>query len=172
MAPEPEAAPLDRWAWAEELVWHRKPGKDAITSVPGRMDEHPDEMGTTVSSRSCTATSGMTKTLLALSIPPPLGDGAAPAPSRTRSAGQGAPPTMLATDLAAGVNSIYERTSLEHPEELATEFAAPAALIHRDMGPVVRYLGPLVSSRPSCGRIRSPCGQPMTSSAKPSRCQP
>ncbi len=55
---------------------------------------------------------------------------------------------MLTTDLSLRVDPIYERITrrwLEHPEELADEFAkAWYKLIHRDMGPVARYLGPLV----------------------------
>lgn len=62
--------------------------------------------------------------------------------------GPGRSPTMLATDLSLRVDPIYERITrrwLEHPEELADEFAkAWYKLIHRDMGPVARYLGPLV----------------------------
>jgi catalase-peroxidase len=57
-------------------------------------------------------------------------------------------PMMLTTDLALRVDPIYEpisRRFLEHPEELADAFArAWFKLTHRDMGPVVRYLGPLV----------------------------
>jgi catalase-peroxidase len=59
-------------------------------------------------------------------------------------------PTMLTTDLALRVDPIYEpisRRFLEHPEELADAFArAWFKLTHRDMGPVVRYLGPEVPS--------------------------
>jgi catalase-peroxidase len=59
-------------------------------------------------------------------------------------------PTMLTTDLALRFDPIYEpisRRFLEHPEELADEFArAWFKLTHRDMGPVVRYLGPEVPS--------------------------
>ncbi|MFV3801718.1 catalase-peroxidase, partial [Mycobacterium tuberculosis] len=58
--------------------------------------------------------------------------------------GPGRSPTMLATDLSLRVDPIYERITrrwLEHPEELADEFAkAWYKLIHRDMGPVARYL--------------------------------
>ncbi|AKN17023.1 catalase/peroxidase HPI [Mycobacterium haemophilum] len=57
-------------------------------------------------------------------------------------------PTMLTTDLSMRFDPIYEQITrrwLEHPEELADEFAkAWYKLIHRDMGPVTRYLGPLV----------------------------
>ncbi|RDI55437.1 catalase/peroxidase HPI [Nocardia mexicana] len=58
------------------------------------------------------------------------------------------PPVMLTTDLSMRVDPIYEQITrrwLEHPEELADEFAkAWYKLIHRDMGPKVLYLGPLV----------------------------
>ena len=61
-------------------------------------------------------------------------------------------PVMLTTDLALRMDPIYEpisRRFLEHPEELADAFAkAWFKLTHRDMGPVTRYLGPLVPSEP------------------------
>ena len=58
------------------------------------------------------------------------------------------PPTMLTSDIALRVDPIYEpisRRFLEHPDELADAFArAWYKLTHRDMGPIQRYLGPLV----------------------------
>ena len=58
------------------------------------------------------------------------------------------PPTMLTTDLSLRVDPIYEpisRRFLEHPDEFADAFArAWYKLTHRDMGPIQRYLGPLV----------------------------
>jgi catalase-peroxidase len=58
------------------------------------------------------------------------------------------PPTMLTTDLSLRLDPVYEpisRRFLEHPEELADAFArAWFKLTHRDMGPIQRYLGPLV----------------------------
>jgi catalase-peroxidase len=57
-------------------------------------------------------------------------------------------PTMLVTDLSLRVDPIYEKISrrfYEHPDEFADAFArAWFKLTHRDMGPLVRYLGPLV----------------------------
>ncbi|MEU8251349.1 catalase/peroxidase HPI [Nonomuraea sp. NPDC048916] len=57
-------------------------------------------------------------------------------------------PTMLTTDLALRVDPIYDQISrrfLENPDEFADAFArAWFKLTHRDMGPVVRYLGPEV----------------------------
>ncbi|MCW2871799.1 catalase/peroxidase HPI, partial [Actinacidiphila oryziradicis] len=57
-------------------------------------------------------------------------------------------PTMLTTDLALRFDPAYEQISrrfLENPDEFADAFArAWFKLTHRDMGPVVRYLGPEV----------------------------
>ncbi|MEP0321931.1 catalase/peroxidase HPI [Bauldia litoralis] len=57
-------------------------------------------------------------------------------------------PTMLTTDLALRFDPAYEKISrrfLENFDEFADAFArAWFKLTHRDMGPVVRYLGPLV----------------------------
>jgi catalase-peroxidase len=57
-------------------------------------------------------------------------------------------PAMLTTDLALRFDPAYEKISrrfLEHPDQFADAFArAWFKLTHRDMGPVARYLGPLV----------------------------
>jgi catalase-peroxidase len=57
-------------------------------------------------------------------------------------------PTMLTTDLALRQDPVYGKITkrwLEHPDELADAFAkAWYKLLHRDMGPVSRYLGPWV----------------------------
>ncbi|PBJ25971.1 Catalase-peroxidase [Pseudomonas sp. ACN8] len=55
-------------------------------------------------------------------------------------------PTMLTSDLALRLDPIYEpiaRRFLANPDQLADAFArAWYKLIHRDMGPLSRYLGP------------------------------
>jgi len=57
-------------------------------------------------------------------------------------------PTMLVTDLSLRFDPVYEKISrrfYEHPDEFADAFArAWFKLTHRDMGPIARYLGPLV----------------------------
>jgi catalase-peroxidase len=57
-------------------------------------------------------------------------------------------PSMLTTDLALRFDPTYEKISrrfYEHPEQFADAFArAWFKLTHRDMGPISRYLGPLV----------------------------
>jgi catalase-peroxidase len=57
-------------------------------------------------------------------------------------------PTMLTTDLSLKLDPTYEKISrrfYERPDEFADAFArAWFKLTHRDMGPIARYLGPLV----------------------------
>jgi catalase-peroxidase len=57
-------------------------------------------------------------------------------------------PTMLTTDLSLKLDPAYEKISrrfYEHPDQFADAFArAWFKLTHRDMGPIQRYLGPLV----------------------------
>ena len=57
-------------------------------------------------------------------------------------------PTMLTTDLSLRMDPAYEKISrrfYEHPDQFADAFArAWFKLTHRDMGPIHRYLGPLV----------------------------
>ncbi len=57
-------------------------------------------------------------------------------------------PSMLTTDLALRFDPAYEKISrrfFENPDAFADAFArAWFKLTHRDMGPIVRYLGPLV----------------------------
>jgi len=57
-------------------------------------------------------------------------------------------PTMLTTDLSLRFDPTYEKISrrfYEHPDQFADAFArAWFKLTHRDMGPITRYLGPLV----------------------------
>ncbi len=61
-------------------------------------------------------------------------------------------PMMLTTDLSLRMDPIYApiaKRFLENPEELADAFArAWYKLLHRDMGPRSRYLGPLVPAEP------------------------
>ncbi len=61
-------------------------------------------------------------------------------------------PSMLTTDLALRFDPAYEKISrrfYEHPDQFADAFAkAWFKLTHRDMGPISRYLGPLVPKEP------------------------
>jgi catalase-peroxidase len=61
-------------------------------------------------------------------------------------------PSMLTTDLSLRLDPAYEKISrrfYEHPDQFADAFAkAWYKLTHRDMGPIARYLGPLVPKEP------------------------
>ncbi len=61
-------------------------------------------------------------------------------------------PSMLTTDLSLRFDPAYEKISrrfYEHPDQFADAFArAWFKLTHRDMGPIARYLGPLVPKEP------------------------
>jgi len=61
-------------------------------------------------------------------------------------------PSMLTTDLALRFDPAYEKISRrfhENPDQFAEAFArAWFKLTHRDMGPIARYLGPLVPKVP------------------------
>ena len=84
--------------------------------------------------------------------------GRAPSSGRRRAAAADVPdafdpskkhvPTMLTTDLSLRMDPAYEKISrrfYENPDQFADAFArAWFKLTHRDMGPIVRYLGPLV----------------------------
>ena len=62
------------------------------------------------------------------------------------------PPIMFTTDLSLRFDPSYAKISrrfLDHPKEFADAFAkAWFKLTHRDMGPISRYLGPLVPKKP------------------------
>lgn len=78
-------------------------------------------------------------------------------------------PSMLTTDLSMRMDPIYEKITrrwLDHPEELSEEFAkAWFKLIHRDMGPVNRYLGPLVPEQTWAWQDAIPAGKTLSADA-------
>ena len=75
-------------------------------------------------------------------------------------------PGMLTTDLTMRLDPGFEKITrrwLDHPEELAEEFAkAWFKLLHRDMGPVVRYLGPLAPKETWLWQDVVPAGKPLS----------
>jgi catalase-peroxidase len=78
-------------------------------------------------------------------------------------------PTMLTTDLALKMDPAYEKISrrfYEHPEQFADAFArAWFKLTHRDMGPIQRYLGPLVPKETLIWQDPIPAGDATLSDA-------
>ncbi len=167
MGPEPEAAPLDEMGlgWANrnsgtgvgndaytsglEVIWTHTPTKwdnsyleilygnewELTQSPAGAHQWKPKDDG------------------WANSVPMAQGDG------KTH-------PSMLTTDLSMRLDPIYEKITrrwLDHPEELADEFAkAWFKLLHRDMGPVTRYLGPLAPKKTWVWQDLIPAGKTLS----------
>ena len=75
-------------------------------------------------------------------------------------------PSMLTTDLTMRMDPAFGKITrrwLDHPEELAEEFAkAWFKLLHRDFGPVDRYLGPLVPNETYLWQDIVPAGSPLS----------
>jgi catalase-peroxidase len=78
-------------------------------------------------------------------------------------------PMMLTTDLSLRMDPAYEKISrrfYEHPEQFADAFArAWFKLTHRDMGPIQRYLGPLVPKETLIWQDPIPAGDKSISDA-------
>ena len=151
VGPEPEAAPLEEQGLGWKSSFGTGKGPDAITSgLEVVWTTSPAQWSNSfleilfgyeweLSKSPAGAHQWVAKDAEAI-IPGPSAD----SPRRL--------PTMLTTDLSLRFDPIYEpisRRFLEHPDELADAFAkAWFKLTHRDMGPVSRYLGPLVPAEP------------------------
>ncbi|GAA5189668.1 catalase/peroxidase HPI [Rugosimonospora acidiphila] len=146
VGPEPEGAPLE----AQGLGWSNRfgtgKGADAITSgLEGIWTNTPVQWDNTFLEILFGYEWELTHSPAgANQWQPKDGAGADTVPDAFDSSKKHAP-TMLTTDLALRVDPVYERISrhfLENPAEFADAFArAWFKLTHRDMGPVVRYLG-------------------------------
>ncbi|MEV0945328.1 catalase/peroxidase HPI [Rhodococcus sp. NPDC049939] len=149
VGPEPEAAPLEEQGLGWRSSFGTGVGKDAITSgIEVVWTPTPTKWDNTFLEILYGYEWELTKSPAdAYQWVAKDGAGAGTIPDPfDKSAGRA--PTMLTTDLSLRIDPVYEQITrrwLDHPEELAEEFAkAWFKLIHRDMGPVVRYLGPLV----------------------------
>ena len=152
VGPDPEAAPLEQQGLGWKSSYGTGKGADAITSglevtwtaTPTTWDNSFFEILFGYEWELTQSPAG------AHQWQPKDGAGAG-MPSRTRRTRRSAaPPTMLTTDLSLRFDPIYEpisRRFMEDPDAFADAFArAWFKLTHRDMGPVVRYLGPEVPS--------------------------
>ena len=149
VGPEPEAAPLEAQGLGWKNAYGSGKGGDTVTSgLEGAWTSDPTKWDNGF-------LEGLYKHNWELSESPagakqwvatnPEAQGTVPDahdPSKRHA------PVMLTSDLAMKADPVYEpiaRRFREHPEELAGAFAkAWYKLLHRDMGPVTRYLGPWV----------------------------
>ncbi|MCU1641213.1 MAG: katG [Nocardia sp.] len=147
VGPEPEAAPLQEQGLGWKSSFGTGVGKDAITSgIEVTWTPTPTKWDNTFLETLYGYEWELTKS--------PAGanqwvakDAEAIIPNAFDSSKKQLP-TMLTTDLSLRIDPVYEQITrrwLANPQELADEFAkAWYKLTHRDMGPIVRYLGPLV----------------------------
>jgi catalase-peroxidase len=151
VGPDPEAAPLEQQGLGWKSTYGTGKGADAITSG----------LEVTWTSTPVTWDNSFLETLYgheweltkspagAHQWKPKDGAGAGTVPDAHDPSKRHAP-TMLTTDLSLRVDPVYDQISrrfLANPAEFADAFArAWFKLTHRDMGPVVRYLGPEVPS--------------------------
>jgi catalase-peroxidase len=147
LGPEPEAAPIEQQGFGWKSRFGTGKGPDAITGGPEVIwSQTPTKWSNHFFDNLFNNEWELTKSPAGAwqwkakgadaTIPDPFD------PSKRRV------PTMLTTDLSLRVDPVYEKISrrfYEHPDEFADAFArAWFKLTHRDMGPKVRYLGPLV----------------------------
>ncbi|MFI6172223.1 catalase/peroxidase HPI [Nocardia sp. NPDC051052] len=149
VGPEPEAAPLEEQGLGWRSSFNTGVGKDAITSgLEGAWTPTPRTWDNSFVETLYGYEWEKTKSPAgAWQWIPKNGGGAGTVPD-AHDAAKSHTPVMLTTDLSLRVDPSYEQITrrwLDHPEELAQEFSkAWYKLTHRDMGPIVRYLGPLV----------------------------
>ena len=147
VGPEPEAAGLEM----QGLGWHNTfgsgKGGDTITSgLEVTWTSTPTRWGNEYLNNLFDFEWELTKSPAgAHQWRPKEGKGAGTVPD-AHDPGKKHAPSMLTSDLALRFDPIYEpiaRRFKDNPEQLADAFArAWYKLIHRDMGPLARYLGP------------------------------
>ena len=153
VGPEPEAAPLQEMGLGWKSDFGTGKGDDTITSgLEGAWTPTPVAWDNSYFETLFRYDWDLTKSPAGAWQWVPTDPSAADAVPDPHDPAKRHAPVMLTTDLALRMDPVYEpisRRFLEHPEELADAFAkAWFKLTHRDMGPITRYLGPLVPSEP------------------------
>ncbi len=147
VGPEPEAAPIEEQGLGWKCSFGTGKGNDTITSgLEVIWTQTPTKWSNNFFRNLFENEWELTKSPAGAHQWQPKGGalaGTAPDPhdpSKRRT------PNMLTTDIALKVDPIYEKISrrfYENPDQMADAFArAWFKLIHRDMGPRSRYLGP------------------------------
>ncbi len=152
VGPEPEGASLEE----QGLGWRNKfgsgKGADTITSgLEGPWTSQPTKWDNGFLDNLYNHDYELTKSPAGAKqyAPKPNAAGAVPTAPGAHNPSKRQTTMMLTTDLAMKVDPIYGPISKrfhEHPDQLDDAFArAWYKLLHRDMGPVSRYLGPWVA---------------------------
>jgi catalase-peroxidase len=149
VGPEPEAAPIEAQGLGWKSTYGTGVGQDAITSgLEVTWTSLPTQWSNLYLKNLFDYEWELTKSPAgAWQWQPKDGGGAGTVPGPQDPADR-RPPTMLTTDIALRADPVYEEISrrfLHDQEAFGLAFAkAWYKLLHRDMGPVTRYLGPWV----------------------------
>ena len=146
---EPEAAPLQEMGLGWKSDYGSGKGGDTITSgLEGAWTPTPTKWDNSFFETLFGYEWDLTKSPAGAWQWVPTDPAAANAVADAHDPAKRHAPVMLTTDLALRLDPIYgpiSRRFYENPQEFADAFAkAWFKLTHRDMGPVARYLGPLV----------------------------
>ncbi len=153
VGPEPEAAPLQEMGLGWRSSYGTGKGNDTITSgLEGPWTPTPTTWDNSYFETLFGYDWDLVKSPAGAYQWIPTDPAAADAVPDPHDPSKRRAPVMLTTDLALRMDPIYEpisRRFYENPQEFADAFAkAWFKLTHRDMGPVQRYLGPLVPAEP------------------------
>jgi catalase-peroxidase len=151
VGPDPEGAPLEQQGLGWQSTFGTGKGRDAITSgIEVTWTPTPITWDNTFFETLFGFEWELTRSPAGAHQWQPKDGAGADAVPDPQDPSMRRPPTMLTTDLSLRFDPIYEpisRRFMEHPDAFADAFArAWFKLTHRDMGPVVRYLGPEVPS--------------------------
>ena len=149
VGPEPEAAPVEEQGLGWKNSYGTGKGNDTFTSgLEVIWTQTPTQWSNNFFKNLFEYEWELTKSPAGAHQWKPKGDAGADSVPDPHDPSKRRTPAMLTTDLSLRMDPAYEKISrrfLEHPEEFADAFArAWFKLTHRDMGPVARYLGPLV----------------------------
>ena len=149
VGPEPEAAPIEQMGLGWRSSFGSGLGRDAITSgLEVTWTTTPTKWSNNFFENLFGYEWELTKSPAGANQWKPNGDAGAGTVPDPQDPSKRRGPTMLTTDLSLRLDPAYAKISrrfLEHPDEFADAFArAWFKLTHRDMGPISRYLGPLV----------------------------
>jgi catalase-peroxidase len=149
VGPEPEAAPIEEQGLGWKSSFGTGKGNDTITSgLEVIWTQTPTKWSNNFFNNLFSYEWELTKSPAGAHQWQPKGDALADTAPDPHDPAKRRTPNLLTTDIALKVDPIYEKISrrfYENPDQLADAFArAWFKLIHRDMGPRSRYLGPEV----------------------------
>lgn len=149
VGPEPEAAPIEEMGFGWHNSYGTGVGKDAITSgLEVIWTPTPTKWDMSFFETLYGYEWELTKSPAGAHQWKPKGDAGAGLVPDAFDGSKRHQPSMLTSDLALRIDPAYDkicRDFMAHPEKFSDAFArAWFKLTHRDMGPVSRYLGPLV----------------------------